>query len=153
MKKNIMTVNAVNFMTYYNSENTKNKLSSLPLKMQWTIRKNVRELSKISQEFEDFRNDLIQKRNDEWFVEGNGKCEKYTQKNANGEDVEMLKITKEYMDDYKKYEDNLNAQLEDILKEINEIDYTPIDMDDFIDKAEGTDITMDDVDMISIFEK
>lgn len=153
MKKNIMTVHAVNFMTYYNNEDTKKKLSSLPLKMQWTIRKNVRELSKISQEFEDFRNDLIQKRNDEWFVEGNGKCEKYTQKNANGEDVEMLKITKEYMDDYKKYEDNLNAQLEDILKEINEIDYTPIDIDDFIDKAEGTDITMDDVDMISIFEK
>lgn len=153
MKKNIMMVHAVNFMTYYNNEDTKKKLSSLPLKMQWIIRKNVRELSKISQEFEDFRNDLIQKRNDEWFVEGNGKCEKYTQKNGNGEDVEMLKITKEYMDDYKKYEDNLNAQLEDILKEINEIDYTPIDMDDFIDKAEGTDITMDDVDMISIFEK
>lgn len=153
MKKNIMMVHAVNFMTYYNNEDTKKKLSSLPLKMQWTIRKNVRELSKISQEFEDFRNDLIQKRNNEWFVEGNGKCERYTQKNANGEDVEMLRITEEYMDDYKKYEDDLNVQLEDILKEINEIDYTPIDMDDFIDKAEGTDITMDDVDMISIFEK
>ena len=76
-----------------------------------------------------------------------------TQKNENGEDVEMLRITEEYMDEYKKYEDDLNSQLEDILKEVNEVKYTPIDLDDFIEKADGTDITMDDVDMISMFEE
>ena len=57
------------------------------------------------------------------------------------------------MDEYKKYEDNLNSQLEEILREMNEITYTPIDLDDFVEKAEGTGITMDDVDMISMFEE
>lgn len=152
-KKNIMTIQAVNFMAYYNREETKTRFSSLPLKIQWTLRKNAKELDKCAKDFEEFRNDLITKRNEDWFVEGNGKCEKYTQKNENGEDVEMLRITEEYMDEYKKYEDNLNSQLEDILREMNEITYTPIDLDDFVEKAEGTDITMDDVDMISMFEE
>ena len=152
-KKNIMTIQAVNFMAYYNREETKAHFSSLPLKLQWTLRKNAKELDKLSKEFEDFRNELITKRNEDWFVEGNGKCEKYTQKNENGEDVEMLRITNEYMDEYKKYEDDLNSQLEEILREVNEVKYTPIDLDDFVEKAEGTDIMMDDVDMISMFEE
>ena len=152
MKKNIMMIQAVNFVSYYNNEETKKRLSSLPLKLQWTIRKNVKEISKLSKEFEDFRADLLQKRNEEWFVEGNGKCEKFTEKTSNGEEREMLRITNEYIDEYKTYEKEINNQLEDILKEMNEITYTPIDLDDFVEKAEGTDITMDDVDMISMFE-
>lgn len=152
MKKNIMMIQAVNFVSYYNNEETKKRLSSLPLKLQWTIRKNVKEISKLSKEFEDFRTDLLQKRNEEWFVEGNGKCEKFTEKISNGEEREMLRITNEYIDEYKTYEKEINNQLEDILKEMNEITYTPIDLDDFVEKAEGTDITMDDVDMISMFE-
>ena len=64
----------------------------------------------------------------------------------------MLRITNEYIDEYKIYENGINAQLEDILKETNEINYTPIDLDDFVEQAEGTDITMDDIDMISMFE-
>lgn len=152
MKKNIMMIQAVNFVSYYNNEETKKRLSSLPLKLQWTIRKNVKEISKLSKEFEDFRAELIQKRNEEWFVEGNGKCEKFTEKTPNGEEREMLRITNEYIDEYKIYENGINAQLEDILKETNEINYTPIDLDDFVEQAEGTDITMDDIDMISMFE-
>lgn len=153
MTKDIQVIVCVNEIAYYNNAETKEKFAKLPLKTQWTIRKNMKELEKYSKEFEAFRDDLILKRNKEWFVEGNGKCEKYTQKNENGEDVEMLRITEEYMEEYNKYEMNMNLELQEILKESNEITFTPINLDDFIEQADGTGITMDDVDMISLFEE
>ena len=79
MTKDIQVIVCVNEIAYYNNEETKEKFSKLPLKTQWTIRKNMKELEKYSKEFEAFRDDLILKRNKEWFVEGNGKCERYTQ--------------------------------------------------------------------------
>lgn len=153
MTKNIQVIACVNEIAYYNNEETKEKFNKLPLKTQWTIRKNMKELEKYSQEFESFRNDLITKRNEEWFVEGNGKCEKYTQKNENGEDIEMLRIVPEYMDEYNEYETKMNLELQEILKETNEVTFTGINLDDFIEQADGTGITMDDVDMISLFEE
>lgn len=153
MTKDIQVIVCVNEIAYYNNEETKEKFSKLPLKTQWTIRKNMKELEKYSKEFEAFRDDLILKRNEEWFVEGNGKCERYTQKNENDEDVEMLRILPEFMDEYNEYEAKMNLDLQEILKESNEITFTPINLDDFIEQAEGTGITMDDVDMISIFEE
>ena len=47
-KKNIMTIQAVNFMAYYNREDTKTRFSSLPLKIQWTLRKNKIGLLKVT---------------------------------------------------------------------------------------------------------
>ena len=47
----------------------------------------------------------------------------------------------------------MNLDLQEILKESNEVIFTPINLDDFIEQAEGTGITMDDIDMISIFEE
>lgn len=153
MTKDIQVVVCVNEITYYKNNDTQERLATLPLKLQWIIRKNMKELGKYSKEFNDFRNELIAKRNEEWFIEGNGKCERYTAKNEDGEETEMLRIIDEYMEEYKKYEEDMNSQLQEILLESNEINITPIDMDDFIDKAEGTTITMNDVDMISLFDK
>lgn len=153
MTKDIQVIVCVNEIAYYNKEETKEKFGKLPLKTQWIIRKNMKELEKYSKEFEAFRDDLILKRNQEWFVDGNGKCEKYTQKNENGEDVEMLRIVEEYMEEYNEYEAKMNQELQEILIESNEVTFTPINLDDFIEQAEGTGITMDDVDMISLFEE
>ena len=153
MTKEIQVVVCVNEIAYYNSNDAKKRLATLPLKLQWVIRKNMKELEKYSKEFETFRDELIQKRNHEWFVEGNGKCEKYTEKDENGNDVEMLRVIPDLMEEYSEYERDMNMQLQEILLEKNEVNICPIDLDDFVEKAENTEITMDDIDMISLFEE
>lgn len=155
MKKNIMNIAAVNELNWYMNEATKEKMSKLPLKVQWTIRKNMKVLEPLSQNFTDFRDELIQKRNNEWFEEGNGKCERSTQKDADGNDQEVLKILDEYMDEYREYENDMNRQLNDILVETNEVSLFPINIEEFVEIADqyDTGIDLDDIDMLSMFEE
>ena len=47
---------------------------------------------------------------------------------------------------------NFNEALEKLLSETDEIKYTPIDLDEFVEKAEDTGIDINDVDMISLFD-
>lgn len=154
MKKTIVNIAAVNVISWYNNAETQTKLKKLPLKMQWTLRKNMKAIEPLSKEFGDFRDELVQKRNEEWFVEGNDKCEKVTQQDENGQDQEMLKIKEEYIEEFQQYEQDLNKQLEEIMVEENEFEYTPIDLEEFIDMADAADsgIDMDDVDVVSVFE-
>lgn len=150
MNKTIMNIAAVNVIAWYTQDGTQEKLKKLPLKMQWVIRKNMRILEPLSKEFTDFRDELVQKRNDEWFVEDNGKCEKVTK-----DDQELLKIKEEYMDEFKEYEDSLNQQLNEIAIEENDVDLIPIILDDFVEAADAANsgIDIDDLDMLSVFEE
>ncbi len=150
MNKTIMNIAAVNVIAWYTQDGTQEKLKKLPLKMQWVIRKNMRVLEPLSKEFTDFRDELVQKRNDEWFVEDNGKCEKVTK-----DDQELLKIKEEYMDEFKEYEDSLNQQLNEIAIEENDVDLIPIILDDFVEAADAANsgIDIDDLDMLSVFEE
>ena len=154
MKKNIINIAAVNVISWYNNDDTRAKLKTLPLKMQWTLRKNMKALEPLAKEFGDFRDELVQKRNDEWFTEGNGKCEKFTQPDADGNEQEMLRIKDEFMDDFRAYDEDLNRQLNEIMSEGNDIEYTPIDLEEFVEMADAANsgIDMDDIDIISIFE-
>ena len=154
MKKTVINIAAVNVISWYNNEDTQAKLKKLPLKMQWNIRKNMKALEPLAKEFGDFRDELIQKRNAEWFVEDNGKCEKVMQPDENGQEQEMLKIKDEFIEDFQAYENDLNQQLVEIMNEGNEVDFVPIDLEAFVDMADAADagVDMDDVDVISIFE-
>ncbi len=154
MKKTIINIAAVNVISWYNNDATQTKLKKLPLKMQWTMRKNMKALEPLAKEFGDFRDELIQKRNEEWFVEGNGKCEKVTRKDENGVDQELLQILPECQDEFAEYEQELNVQLSEIAAEENTVEITPIDLEQFVDVADeyNTGIDMDDLDIISVFE-
>lgn len=154
MEKKIMTLAAVNVMSWYNNDGTRDKLKKMPLKMQWALRKNMKAIEPLSKDFGDFRDELIAKRNEEWFSEDNGKCERITQEDESGQEQEMLKVKDEFLDDFKAYEDELNKQLNEIMQEENTVEYTPIDLEEFVEAADENDagIDIDDMDIISIFE-
>ena len=87
---------AINLIQWYTENETQKRLASLPLKIQWTLRKNMKALEPIATDFNEFRDELNKKRNAEWFVEDNGKCDKTT--DDNGEEV--LKIKDEYLEEF-----------------------------------------------------
>ena len=152
MNKTIINLIAINEEAWYTRDETQEKLKALPLKLQWRIRKNMKPLETIAKEFQDFRAELEQKRNLEWFLEGNGKCKKITQENGE----EVLQILDDCLDDFRKYEEDLNRQINEVIQEEATIEYTPIDLEEIIelvDSMEDTAFTMDDLDMLSIFEK
>ena len=94
MQIKITNIIAVSELEWYNSK--VEELKKLPVKTQWTIRKNMKVLEPISQEFMTFRQELEEKKNSEWFVEGNGKCEKKTDDEENNKsrvDLAILEMT------------------------------------------------------------
>jgi len=149
MNIKITNIEAVSAVEWYNQ--TQEKLKELPLKVQWTIRKNIKALQPTHEEFNNFRAELDQKKNEEWFVEGNGKCEKV--ENEDGDEV--LKILDDYIEEFVEYNNNLNQQLNEILVEETEYEVTPIDIEgivDYIDEKE-IEFDMNDIEVLTLFEE
>ena len=149
MKITISNILAVSEIEWYN--NKQEILKSLPLKTQWTIRKNMKALESFSQEFLKFRQELEEQKTNEWFVEGNGKCEKTTDEEGN----EILKILEDKMDEFVAYNNKLNQQINEIAFEEIEVEITPIDLEEIVNiiDKEKIELNMDDIDMLSIFEE
>lgn len=148
MKIKITNIIAVSEINWYNNQE---ELKNLPLKTQWAIRKNMKVLEPISKEFMNFRQELEEKKTNEWFVEGNGKCKKITDDEGN----EILQILDEYMDEFTAYNDSLNQQINEIAFEEVEVEVDGIDLDEIVNYIDENDLklNMDDIDMLSIFEK
>lgn len=149
MKIKVSNILTVSEIEWYNKK--QEVLQALPLKTQWNIRKNVKALEGFAQDFLNFRQELEEKRTKEWFVEGNGKCEKTTDENGN----EVLKILEEYMEEFTSYNDKLNQQINEIAFEEIEVEVTPIDLDAIVNiiDEEKLELNMEDIDMLSIFEE
>ena len=148
MKIKITNIIAVSEINWYNNQD---ELKNLPLKTQWAIRKNMKVLEPISKEFMNFRQELEEKKTNEWFVEGNGKCKKITDDEGN----EILQILDEYMDEFTAYNDSLNQQINEIAFEEVEVEVDGIDLDEIVNYIDENDLklNMDDIEMLSIYEK
>lgn len=149
MNITITNLEAVNMVEWYIA--AQEKLKELPLKLQWTIRKNIKQFDPIHQEFTAFKGELEQKRNAEWFVEGNGKCERTT--NENGD--EILQITDDFMENFVNYNNEMNKQLNDILLEESSYEISPINIEDVISFADENEIELEiyDIEMMTLFEE
>ena len=148
MKTEIKNIVAINEIMWYNRPETKEKLEELPLKIQWTLRKNMKVLEPIVQNFNEFKESLAEQRNKKWFVEDNGKCEKIEE-----DGQELLKIKEEYIEEFNKYDNELNLQIRDIVMETTEVDLSKIDeIENFIDElSDDTKLTIEDLEMLEIF--
>lgn len=149
--KDIYLVVALNEVAWYNKEDTKERLKNLPLSYQYTLRKNMKPLMRMTEDFNTFKTEKEQALRDKWFDEEHS--EPTTMKDDNGETIDARKIKEEYLVAYEDEVKTLNSQLEKLLSETDEITYSPINLDSLVEVAGDDTITMDDVDMISIFEE
>lgn len=157
--KNFTCLEVLNIVAYVN-QMPKEKLDELPLKFRWNLKKNIDKLRPIAEAYENFRNEQVQKIQTKWFDEEHS--EEFMQTKLDGEgkpivDADgnevtepMRKIKEEFMDDYTKDVNELNAKLNEIAYEDNEVEISTVDFDAFIDALpEESKIDFDDITMLS----
>ena len=152
MQIKVSNIAAVNILSWYNNEDTINNFKKMPLKIQWLIRKNMHAVENSVQSYAEFHNEILQTRNKEWFVEGNGKCKKVVIK-KDGKDVETLKILDKYMEEYREYDKKLTEQLDKIAQEENTIEVQELDIDSFIEASDAcsASFSADDLEALMLF--
>lgn len=159
MKKIFKNIEVLNIVAYVN-QMSKEKADELPLKFRWNLKKNIDKLRPIAEAYENFRNEQVQQLQAKWFDEEHS--EEFMQAKLDGEgkpivDADgnevtepMRKIKEEFMDDYTKDVNELNAKLNEIAYEDNEVEISTVDFDAFIDALpEESKIDFDDITMLS----
>lgn len=163
MKRTFMTIEVYNVVAYFN-QISKEKLTALPTKMRWYIRKNLNRFIPISKEFDDFRVDLAKELQTEYFGEEKSVEEVRDKLGDNGEplkDVDgnietetIRRVKPEYIDEYKAKLEEVNKKLEEIASEKQEIEIDEIDLDGFVETMpDDCPITYEDLDILSAFTR
>ena len=148
--KNVALIIALNEIAWYVKDETQEKMKKLPLSYQFTIKKNMRNMQGMVNDFNSFKESKEQELRDKWF--SSDEYSEPTKVVQDGEEVDGRKIKDEYFEEYQNEVKNFNEALEKLLSETDEIKYTSIDLDEFVEKAEDTGIDISDVDMISLFD-
>lgn len=159
MKKIFKNIEVLNIVAYVN-QMPKEKADELPLKFRWNLKKNIDKLRPIAEAYENFRNEQVQQLQAKWFDEEHS--EEFMQAklddegkpmvDADGNEITepMRKIKEEFMDDYTNDVNELNAKLNEIAYEDNEVEISTVDFDAFIDALpEESKIDFDDITMLS----
>lgn len=144
MTKEMYTIEIVNVVAYFNQMDAE-KLKCLPTKMRWNIKKNLGRIVPIAKQFEEFRNELVAELQQNWFDDEHSA-------EVEEESGKMRKVKDEYLPDYEKAVEDVNAKLQDILAEKNTVEIDTIDVDGFVDKMpDDCPIEFEDLDVLSVF--
>ena len=154
-KKNVYLVVAINECAWYGKEDVKERLKKLPLTIQYVIKKNMKPLQEMEADFQQFRDEQEMKLKEKWFDDEHSVTTKVKQPGPDGKEQEVdgRQIKDEFLKDYQADVLNLNKQLEGLLTQTDEVKYTPINLDYLVETAGDDSITIDDVDMISLFSE
>lgn len=158
MKKNLYVVEAVNCVAFYNQLiNNKETMDKLPLKIKWNLKRAIEKISVDAKAYEEFRDTELQKIRDVYFDETHANKTMLPELDESGNPVvdddgnevmkDGLQVKDEYLEEYQKAIGELNARLDEILKEQNTYEYNGVNIDDYIDTIDES-IGFDTLDMI-----
>ena len=149
MKKEFYNIEVVNVVAAINQIlSNSEKAKDLPIKFRWALKKNISALSPTVKNFEEFRQELIDELQGEYFNEEKS----HIDKDDNGNEVR--KVNDEYMEEYGKKVNELNEKLQELLGEKNEYEISTVDMDDFVNSLPSdTALEFDDIEILSFMEE
>ena len=158
MKKNLYVVEAVNCVAFYNRlVNDKETMDKLPLKIKWNLKRAIEKMSGDAKAYEEFRDAELQKIRDTYFDEAHANKTMLPELDEAGNPVvdddgnevmkDGLQVKDEYLEEYQKAITDLNARLDEILKEQNTYEYNGVNIDDYIDTIDES-IGFDTLNMI-----
>ena len=149
MKKEFYNIEVVNVVAAINLLTANEaKAKELPIKIRWALKKNMAILSPVAKNFEDFRNELVQELQGEYFTEE--KSHTITVDKEDGTQEEGLQINDEFLDEYNEKVRELNQKLNELLSERNEYEIATVDMDAFVESlADDTALEFDDIEILS----
>lgn len=126
MKQTIKVQKAVELSTWYQQE--KDELGALSIKSRWNLKKNMLEIDKIANQFNEFKESTMQAFRDSYI--NNDK----TFREEDQEGRELFKIKPEFIEDWRKEMGEINAKLAEVADEENEVELHEIDMEAEIER-------------------
>ena len=149
MKKEFYNIEVVNVTAALNNIlGNAEKVKDLPIKFRWALKKNLTALSPTVKNFEEFRQELIEELQKEYFNDEKS----HTEKDEN--DNEIRRVNDEFMDEYNDKVQELNTKLQELLEEKNEYEISTVDMDSFVEGLpEDTALEFDDIEIFSFMEE
>lgn len=143
---NIEVVNVVAAINQILSD--ANKVKDLPIKFRWALKKNLTALNPTVKDFEEFRQELVNELQEEYFNEEKSHIEK------DENDNEVRKVNDEFMEEYDNKVQELNGKLQELLAEKNEYSIHTVDMDTFVEELpKDTALEFDDIEIFSFMEE
>lgn len=149
MTKNFTTLEILNIVAWYKQarESEKKPLNSLPLNIQWNLKRNIEKLTPIVESFNSFRDELDTQLQTEYSTDE--KSYDTTDEEGN----QIRKIKEEYFEDFRAKTDELNQKLNEILFNSNEVSISTVNLDKVFNEETFTDLTMDDLDILSFMNE
>lgn len=150
MKKVFTTLEVLNICAWYKQarENEKKPLNSLPLKVQWTLKKNITAMTPTADNFTNLQKEAEENLRANYM----GDDKSYPDKDDQGQDIR--KIKEEYMEEFQNEVQEMNTKLNDILMEQIEIELSPINVDSIIDEIGNKDtaLSVDDLEILEVMK-
>lgn len=161
MKKNLkeyLLIETINIYAWYN-QLTEEKLNKIDFKIRWALKRFISQIAPDVQEFEKMRDDEVRKIQSNYISDEKSEEVVENVKDADGNDVldengnvqttTLRKIRPEFMDEYNKEIDQLNAKINEILAEKNSYEYNTADIDAFVDSLDELEpLTFNDLEIM-----
>lgn len=143
--KELYTLEVVNLMAEIKKIlDNEEKAGALPIKFRWELKKTISELMPTVKNFEEFRQELV----DELQKEYSGDDKSHVETMEDG--TESRKVNDEFLGEYEKRVNELNAKLQEVLTEKNEYTIHTVDMDAFVENLpDDTPLEFNDIEIFS----
>lgn len=160
VEKTLMLVDAQDIVEWF-KDFREERIKELPIKIQWAILFNVKELQPIVQKFEEFKDSVSQNLQNEYFGNDEKSVPFQREKvNENGDIIfddngnpvmeDLRKIKDEYIDEYQNKINDINDEIRALLLEKTTYKLKGIDVDKLVDSLnDNSSITLKDIDIMS----
>ena len=143
--KELYTLEVVNLMAEIKKIlDNEEKARALPIKFRWELKKTISELMPTVKNFEELRQELVEELQKEY--SGDDKSHVETMEDG----TESRKVNDEFLGEYDKRVNELNAKLQEVLMEKNEYTIHTVDMDAFVENLpDDTPLEFSDIEIFS----
>ena len=151
MDKKFKVVECIGISEWYNRVRQEKKLEGLTVSTLWSLRKNMKPILEVVDNFNQFKTNLEDELKAEYFNEE--KSEETTIKNENNQDVSVRQVKEEYLPAYQEKVQQINKKLKELIDTVESFTFSPIDIEKEVERlGSGCTLDMDDLDILSIFE-
>ena len=151
-ERDLMVVECVNISAWYKKvREDSNKFNGFSVQTLWALKKNMKKIDEIANNFEEFKSGLEDKLKEDYFNEEKSEPNKFV--DQNGQEVEGRKIKEDFIEEYQTEVNKLNTQINEVLYSKETLNLNEINIDNEIENmGNNTNITIDDLDILSAFE-
>lgn len=152
MVKKLRVIECIGVKQWYDHARTEKKFDNLTVSTLWSLRKNIKPITDIVNNFNEFKSGLEEELQAEYFTEE--KSQVTTIKDQNGQDVSVRKVKDEFLPEYQEKVAEINEKLKEIVDNIEQFTFSAIDINKEVERlGSSCALNMDDLDILSIFEE